>query len=68
MTAGVGPGPQRDVRNRDFPGMGVGCTDGRSGCYGAMREQRVLDQGRVDVVAAANDEVFGTTGEVTNPS
>lgn len=48
--------------------MGVGCTDGRSGCYGAMREQRVLDQGRVDVVAAANDEVFGTTGEVTNPS
>ena len=44
--------------------MRVGTSDGRGGGDRRVAQQRVLDDRRVDVVAAADDQVLGPAGEV----
>ena len=52
---------QRDERDRHLARVRVGPPNG-SGCRHLwMIEQRVLDRGRIDVVAAADDQVLGAT-------
>ena len=44
--------------------MLVGASDGRGGDDGGVAEQCFLDHPRVDVVATADDEILGSSGEV----
>ena len=53
-----------DVGHRDLAGVPVGTPDGRRGGHGGVGQQRVLDHLRVDVVAAADDQVLGPPGEI----
>ena len=59
-----GAGPQRDVAHRQFAGIGVGHADRGGQRHRGMRRHRVLDHQRVDVVAAADDQVLGAAGDV----
>jgi hypothetical protein len=60
--AWVGVG-RHDVGNRDPAGVLVGAPDGR-GDAGEVAEQCFPDHPRVDVVAAADDEILCSSGEV----
>ena len=53
-----------DVGHRDLAGVPVGAAHGRGVADGGVAQQRFLDHPRVDVVAAADDEVLGPAGEV----
>ena len=54
---------QFDIGAGQFAGAGVGLADGAGEGHGRMRKQRILDLGRVDIMAAANDQVLGPPGD-----
>ena len=49
---------QLNVGHRQFAGIRVGAPDGRRQRDGRMSPQRVLDDLRVDIVPAANDQLL----------
>src|ERR1700722_15095217 len=54
---------QRDEREREFAGVAMRLPGpGRDGDIG-MLQQRVLDDGRVDVVRSPDDDVLGAAGD-----
>ena len=57
-------GLERDVGHRQFAGMQVGLADRGGERHRRMLLQRLLDHRRVDVVAAADDQVLGAAGQV----
>ena len=54
---------QFDIGTGQFAGAGVRLADGTGEGHGRMRKQRILDLGRVDIMAAANDQVLGPPGD-----
>src|SRR5271165_3608786 len=74
VDGGGGPGEQvglvepagagrDDVGDRDLAGVPVRAPNGHGGADRGMAQQPVLDHLRVDVVAAADDEVLGPAGQ-----
>ena len=60
-------GSEGDERDGHLAGVRVRPSDGGDGGHVRMLEQRMLDRRRVDVVAAADDQVLGATGEPDEP-
>ena len=56
-------GNEGDKRDWHLAGVRVGPSDGGDASHGRVLEQRILDRRRVEVVAAADDQVLGATGE-----
>src|SRR6267142_5718446 len=59
--------PQGDVTHRQLARIPVRLPDGSRHCHRRMRLQRAFDQYRIDVVTAADDQVFRSAGD-ENPS
>ena len=57
------PGDELDVDRRQLAGMGVRLADRAGEGDRRMLHHRLLDQRRVDVVAAADDQVLGPAGD-----
>ena len=64
VLADARAGPKRDVAHRQLAGVGVGHADCGRERHRVVRGHRVLDHQRVDVVAAADDQVLGAPGDV----
>ncbi len=67
VRARLRAGLQRDITDRQLAGITVGLADGRRHRHRRVRQQRVLDQLRIDVVAAADDQVLGPAGDEQPP-
>ena len=61
---GGGAGNERGEDHGQFAGVGVGRADGGAELHGGVGGQGVFDDLGVDVVAAADDEVFGAAAQV----
>src|SRR5690606_9339940 len=59
----LGPGDQLDIGAGQFAREGVGLADGGGGGDLGVGQQRVLDLGGVDIVAAADDQILGAPGD-----
>ena len=60
----LAPASEGHVGDGYLTGVRVGSADGRGRGDLGVGEQRVFDDGGVDVVAAADDEVLGAAGQV----
>jgi hypothetical protein len=55
---------ERGKRHGQFTRIGIGRTHGGAQLHGGVGAQGVFDHFGVDVVAAADDQVFGTARQV----
>ena len=51
------------IGDRDLAGIGVGATDGGRHRHGGVFGQRILDQLRIDVVPAPDDQLLAPAGQ-----